>query len=242
MSNLEETLAVFRQRMAGQRPASATMSQRDPIHDIRDNDEWLAAIKARRAANKHSSYVRYRPTRYETASYAALTSQQDPGGKISRWLDSGPRALLLAGPSRTGKTTAAYAIANAAHAAGVWTYARTTADLSAAFKPGGELSAYEYAAGCDLLVLDDLGRERETDWWLEQLQRLLEDRCANKRRLIVTANTPTSDPKDPKKTPAAVAFDSLAVRYGHPLVERILDGGGLIVLDGPAVRDLVTEW
>jgi DNA replication protein DnaC len=82
-------------------------------------------------------------------------------------------------------------------------------------------------------VLDDLGRERVTDWWVEQLQRIVDSRCGNERRLVVTANA-TADPR--------AAYDELVARYGDPIVERILDGGGVIVLDGPAQRELVTEW
>lgn len=232
MNHIGHMLAAYRPPTGrGGRPA--TPSQIDPIHDITDNDEWLAAIKARRAASKHAGYVRHRPSRYETASYATLRAEQDPQGKVSRWLDSGPRALLLAGPSRTGKTTAAYAIANHADSCGLWVIGRTATGLSAALKPDREPLAGQYALACDLLLIDDLGRERVTDWWLEQLQHIVDDRCSNRRRLIVTANTPPS---------ANEAFADLTGRYGHPLVERLIDGGGVMILDGPAVREVVTEW
>lgn len=117
----------------------------------------------------------------------------------------------------------------------------TAPDLSAALKPDGEPFAYDYATGCDLLVLDDLGRERVTDWWLEQLQRVLDERCAQERRLVVTCNT-TMPADDDDRAPAEVAYEQLVTRYGHPIVERLIDGGGVLVLDGPAVRQVVTEW
>lgn len=192
------------------------------------------AMRARQAANRALIYTRRRPTRYANATYDLLTAEQNPNGKITRWWDTGPRALVLAGPARTGKTTAAYAIANDVHHRDVWVMARTAADLSAALKPDSdEPLAYDYATTCPLLLIDDLGRERVTDWWLEQLQRIVDARCANERRLLVTTNSGGS---------ADETYDELVARYGSPVVERLIDGGGVLVLDGPAVRQVVTEW
>lgn len=217
--------------------APATVLEDDDTHAARlaeaDRAE-MVAMRARQAANRAIIYSRRRPSRYARASYDLLTPAQNPGGKIARWWDTGPRSLVLAGPARTGKTTAAYAIANDVHRRDIWVMAWTAADLSAVLKPdSGEPLAYDYATTCPLLLLDDLGRERVTDWWLEQLQRIVDARCANERRLIVTTNSGGS---------ADEAYDELVKRYGHPVVERLIDGGGVLVLDGPAVRQVVTEW
>jgi len=193
----------------------------------------LAAIRARQAANRSAIYAKHRPSRYATASYETLRPNQDPKGMVSSWRLRGPRALVVAGPARTGKTTAAYAIANDAHAQGEWVMVWTAADLSASLKPDGEPLAFNYATDCDLLVLDDLGRERVTDWWLEQLQRIVDNRCANERRMVVTTNSGST---------AEAAYEELVARYGDPIVERLIDDGGAVVLDGPAVRKVVTEW
>ncbi|SCL12802.1 ATP-binding protein [Micromonospora inyonensis] len=224
--------------------AHAVIDDTTPSHDelSREADRAeRAAIHARQAANRAIAYTRRRPSRYANASYELLLPEQDPAGKVSRWRAHGPRALLIAGPARTGKTTAAYAIANDTHAHDQWVMVWTAPDLSAALKPDGEPFAYDYATGCDLLVLDDLGRERVTDWWLEQLQRILDERCAQERRLVVTCNTTGPDEGD-DRSPAEVAYAQLVTRYGHPIVERLIDGGGVLVLDGPAVRQVVTEW
>lgn len=205
----------------------------DPIIETRDNDEWLAAIRAKRAANRNAHYARHRQARYANVTYATLRPDQTGDGKIPTWLDRGPRAILIAGPSRTGKTTAAYAITNHAASAGVWVVGRTALNMSAALKPDGEPFALQYAIECELLLIDDLGRERVTDWWLEQVQHIVDERCGNQRRLIVTANTP-ADPGE--------AFEELARRYGDPLAERLIDGSGLVVLDGEPIREVVTEW
>ena len=193
----------------------------------------IDAMRALQAANRNRSFSRHRPAKYADVTYETLTVHQAHDGKIARWRASGPRSLLLAGPARTGKTTAAYAIANDAHSCGEWTVVRTAADLSAALKPDGEPLAYQYAAECDLLLLDDLGRERVTDWWLEQLQRIVDARCSNGRRMIATTNHGAN---------ATEAYDELAERYGYPLVERLIDDGAILIFDGPATRRVVREW
>ncbi|GIF14809.1 ATP-binding protein [Actinoplanes teichomyceticus] len=194
----------------------------------------LEAMRARQAANRNRAYARQRPTRYAQAGYDTLTEDQTHNGKIARWWDSGPRSLVLAGAARTGKTTAAYAITNDVHARGAWTVVRTAADLSAALKPdSGEPLAYQHAVECDLLLIDDLGRERVTDWWLEQLQRIVDARCSNNRRLIATTNHGVN---------ATGTYDDLAERYGYPVVERLIDDGTVLFFDGPAMRNVVREW
>lgn len=231
---IRSALGDWPARIAAQATAPTTGGPTIEEIQAEDDRREMAAIRARQAANRAVVYTRRRPSRYATASYDQLRPDQDPGGKVSRWWDSGPRSLVLAGPTRTGKTTAAYAIANDVHHQEQWVMVWTAADLSAALKPdSAEPMAYEYATTCPLLVLDDLGRERVTDWWLEQLQRIVDHRCAHERRLIITTNTAAS---------ADAVYDELSERYGHPVVERLLDGGGLLVLDGPPVRRVMSEW
>lgn len=69
----------------------------------------------------------------------------------------------------------------------------TTAELLAAERAafdGGEGGALERAAGCWLLVLDDIGAERATDWAVEQLTRLVDRRVADGLPIVCTSNLP----------------------------------------------------
>jgi DNA replication protein DnaC len=195
--------------------------------------EAVESMRAQQIANRHSSYLRRRPTVYADASYECLTPAQNPRGMVSTWWEKGPRSLVLAGPGRTGKTTAGFAIANDLHARGVWVVASGAAMLSLAMKPGGDEYAFEHALACDLLLIDDLGRERVTDWWLEYLQMIIDQRCSNDRRLVVTMNC---------EPDAQRAYDTAAERYGTPVADRLVDDSGVLVFDGPAHRRLVSEW
>lgn len=222
MNNLHTALADWRHRLNGHR------------HHLHQPVEWHAldaaehaAANEQRAANRRRAYTRTLPARYATADYRMLRPNQNPHGKITRWWGSPLRTLILSGPPRTGKTTAAYAIANDAHHHGAWVIARPAIDLSTALKPDGEALADRYARDCDLLLLDDLGQERATDWWVEQLYGICDWRAAHQKRLIVTTND---------------SLDALADRYGEPIVERLLDGGGMLTINGPSIRHTTTDW
>jgi DNA replication protein DnaC len=188
---------------------------------------WIAERDALQRHNRHRRYLGQRPSKYATATYDILDGDQNPGGKVSRWLAAGPRVLVMTGPSRTGKTTAAYAIGNDAHGRGKIVEAWTAGDLSDALKPDRDPGVYDRAASADLLILDDLGADRVTDWWLEQLYRLADARCANERRLIVTTN---------------LEYDNLVGLYGNRVVERLLDDAGGLKFTGPKRRALHSDW
>lgn len=200
--------------------------------------EAAAAAEAERRSNRFASYLRRRTPKYAGASYAMLRPEQQHGGRIAAWWSSPvkPRALLLTGLSRTGKTTAAYAIANEAHADGAWVEVFTEIDLSALLRGENADAVWARAIGCDLLFLDDWGRARATDWWKERLQHLFELRFTGGergQRTLVTANTSSSQQD---------AYAELVDRYGDPILERVIDGAGILMFDGPRIRNVVTEW
>ena len=49
----------------------------------------------------------------------------------------------------------------------------------------------------DLLVLDDLGAEKQTEWVLEQLYSIVNERWQDQRSIVVTTNVPEPDPEAP---------------------------------------------
>jgi DNA replication protein DnaC len=204
---------------------------------IAASDKEAAEVAAEvRRANQFASYLRRRNPKYASASFEALRPAQRHGGKVQRWWGSKVRSLLMTGLARTGKTTAAYAIANQAHAAGAWVEVFTEIDLNTQLRGEQADAAWARAIGCDLLFIDDWGKVRATDWWKERLHELFDARMAGAargQRLLVTANTPSSE-KD--------AYGQLVDRYGDPIVERVIDGGGILIFDGPRIRELVESW
>jgi DNA replication protein DnaC len=49
----------------------------------------------------------------------------------------------------------------------------------------------------DVLVLDDLGAEKPTEWVVEQLYSIVNERWQDRRSIVVTTNVPDPDPEAP---------------------------------------------
>lgn len=94
------------------------------------------------------------------------------------------RCLVITGDVGTGKSTAAAWIVASTQDNALWLSARMVDDLER-WKPVSELA---YRVG--LLVVDDLGTERESEsgWSTDTLGGLLVDRLDSGRRTVVTTN------------------------------------------------------
>jgi len=101
--------------------------------------------------------------------------------------------LVLAGSVGTGKTHAAYAIGNDLSAEGTWCQAVTVVDLLAALRPDGNPSLARAVQECQVLILDDLGAGKASEWAVEQMTALLDLRVREGRRTVVTTNVPEPD-------------------------------------------------
>lgn len=101
--------------------------------------------------------------------------------------------LLLAGPTGTGKTHEAYGAVRAWAAATVAPTGRlvfgNVADLLDRARPDGDLTVPAIAEA-DLLLLDDLGAFKATEWTAEALYRIVDRRWSDMLPTIVTTNMP----------------------------------------------------
>jgi DNA replication protein DnaC len=110
-------------------------------------------------------------------------------------LDAG-RGLWLMGDTGTGKTTMAMLVSKAALAAGrtVAIYslpkllARIRRTYDAEAGQDSYLALFELLTSVDLLHIDDLGAEKRSDWVLEQLYALINERYEAQRSILVTTN------------------------------------------------------
>jgi DNA replication protein DnaC len=132
---------------------------------------------------------------------------------IAEWAKRGAKAegLYLAGPVGTGKTHAAWVTvvawcitAGVRPRDGYWAeeyqgggwhgppviFARMV-DLLDDFRPGGEsVQRVRDCQNAALLVIDDLGAEKPSEWTQERLYSVIDHRYANCLPLLVTGNLP----------------------------------------------------
>ena len=106
------------------------------------------------------------------------------------------RGLWLFGDTGTGKTTLAMLISKAALEAGksvaIYSLPKLLARIRRTYDsaPGGDnyLSFFERLTSVDLLHIDDLGAEKRSDWVLEQLYALVNERYEAQRSVLITTN------------------------------------------------------
>jgi DNA replication protein DnaC len=118
-------------------------------------------------------------------------------------LDAG-RGVWFDGPVGTGKTSLAILVAKAAKQAGrsyaVYPVPRLLAEIKRTFDRDASdsyLGFFRRLCSVDLLVLDDLGAEKQTEWVLEQLYSIVNERWQDRRSIVVTTNIPDEDPEAP---------------------------------------------
>jgi len=109
-------------------------------------------------------------------------------------LDKG-KGLWLFGDVGTGKTSLAMLVSKAALEAGrsvaIYSMPRLLSDIKETYEDRSETSymqLFERLVGVDLLHIDDLGAEKRTDWVLEQLYSIINERWQEQRSVIVTTN------------------------------------------------------
>jgi len=150
-------------------------------------------------------------------------------GHIEEKLEAG-KGMWFYGDVGTGKTSLAMLISKAAleagHSVAIYSVPRLLADIKETFEDGAGrsyLDLFRRLAEVDLLHLDDLGSERQTEWVLEQLYSIVNERWQNERSIIATTN---------------LELGELREQVGHRTVSRLTEiCGEPIPIMGPDRRE-----
>jgi DNA replication protein DnaC len=182
--------------------------------------------RARRAEWALARWTTATPPRYRRAE----TTQ----AAVLQWADDvaadpeSAGSLLLTGTTGTGKTYEAYGALRRIAAAGPRTYeilATTAADMYGRLRPKGSErgTEAELARLCrvPLLLLDDLGSAKASEWTEEVTYRLVNDRYNACRPTIYTSNLPAkSDGPD------------LTSALGERIVSRLSEDTRVVAMTG----------
>jgi len=166
---------------------------------LADAGEKLAAQAAIPARYKHCTLENFatesNPGLQSARLQAATYVKNYPGG-----LDRDRNGLVFAGPPGTGKTHLAVAIAQALlerdFACRFCDYRDLLKRIQATFDPANpatESTVVQPLLAAEILILDDLGVGRATEWAQETLHYLLNHRYSQKLPTIITTNLPDAD-------------------------------------------------
>ena len=142
------------------------------------------------------------------------------------------RGLLLWGQTGTGKTYFAGCIANALIDKGISVYMTNFStiinQLTGAFSEEKN-QIIETINQKSLLIIDDLGIERNTDYATEQVYNVIDTRYRSGRPMIITTNIILDDLKNPKDLAHKRIYD------------RILERCTPILIEGKNIREINME-
>lgn len=212
------------------------------LHD--DNSSTYCECRAQRLAKKRMQGVdsalpkRFRGVSFDRPPISDIANgpgrvvvkvARDYIAQIGQRLDEG-RGLWFEGGVGTGKTSLAMLVSreaiNANHTVAIYSTPRLLARIRRTYDAqAGEdnyLDFFDRLTSVDLLHLDDLGAENRTDWVLEQLYAIVDERYQSQRAMVVTTN---------------LDHDALAEQIGERTVSRLVEiCGDPLRLDGGDMR------
>ncbi len=146
-------------------------------------------------------------------SRLAVSFAREFAENIDERLDEG-KGLWLWGDVGTGKTTLAMLVSKCAIEAGrtvaIYSLPRLLARIRRTYDSPNEsyIGFFERLTAVDLLHIDDLGAEKQSEWVLEQLYSIVDERYVTERSMVVTTN---------------LEDDELAKQVGERTVSRLIE-------------------
>jgi DNA replication protein DnaC len=188
------------------------------------------------------------PPRYEKCDLDNFHDYNDSlskaVGRARRFVDEFPavdRGLMFVGRPGLGKTHLAIACLKlAAHSRGLRGIFYDTRELLRRIRQSydpvsrtteSERDVVNAVVNADLLVLDDIGAERATEWVEEMLHLIVNARYNGRRPTIFTTNYPIETPSEAKHA------ETLLERVGFRMYSRLQEMSDFVHLEGVDYRE-----
>jgi DNA replication protein DnaC len=184
-----------------------------------------AEIEAERAQMLLSRFLERRPARFtapgELHPDLLAWAQRFHGGSTGN--------LVITGNTGTGKSWSAWRIGEEllGHGYAGRIEVTTAYRIKRLATPPADFAEIDRIASADLLVLDDIGAVRVSDWDADHLYGVLDDRSAQMRPVIVITNA--TAPREDGQT-------ALQALLGERVASRIAEDVTVVVLTGPDRR------
>lgn len=236
--------ALARAPVTELRPIASIFDMLEPLSDEASQVDEETREQARiDALLQETAETLRRPySGFTLASYRKLPGfDHRAAQRCSDWLEARGICLYLCGETGTGKTGLAAATLKEWAARHGWpgrfiVVADWLAAVRAGFGTNDAARLFDEAAHAACLVLDDLGAEKPTEWAVEQLFRLVNERSM-RRPTIVTSNYSLPD----LQARFAVAADPI---LGERIVFRLIEQcypRWAVTVRGRNQRDVLTQ-
>jgi DNA replication protein DnaC len=159
--------------------------------------------------------------------------------------------LFFTGLNGTGKTHLAVAtlrelVTQYGARGQFWDFHELLREIRNCYNPSTELTEYEMLEPIietEILLLDDLGAWKMTDWMKDTLFYILNRRYLARRPSIITTNYPDKDhsPAELTQTDSNVRAEYLVDRIGPKLRSRLLEACTVVQLDGSDRRQFAMQ-
>jgi DNA replication protein DnaC len=215
----------------------------------RDGREYAQACACRRPAGRGDFVAACQvPPRYEHCSFETFNpmnpSLSEALRKCMRYSAGYPHlgpteeglGLLFTGAPGVGKTHLAVAVLRElATQKGVrgqfWDFHSLIREIKNSYNPETrttEMQVLEPVVDVDVLLLDDLGAWKMTDWMVDTLFFILNGRYMAKRATLITTNFEDKAPEQARQDTSMRRREYLVERIGHPLRSRLIEMSLLI--------------
>lgn len=223
-------------KMHGYRPVVITDADKRQVSVARAKcPKYEGAVMAKRRREVHDRLIGEIPKKLQGKTFKSFSLE---GGSdiLKRAREAAfnaamsRRSIVLAGSTGTGKTHLAAAIVHYALKDGRTAILKNVPALMDRFKLHfDDRKQYFELLHCvfdaDLLVLDDMGAEKQSQWCDEMLFKIIDARYLEDRQTVITTNYPTPN-----------ALVKYMGANGQRIVSRLLEMGAWVTIDAPDWR------